>query len=117
MLIVMSCAGLSACVKPIDVRSIVIPKLKAGTLRVTDQEDSAITAAAMNDPDAQPLTDEQLASLQPVRQRGRPAGSGKKIQVTMRFDEDIIAAFKEDGDGWQTRMNDALRQWRLEHQR
>ncbi|GEM_PF-5792399 len=57
------------------------------------------------------------ANLRPVRQRGRPAGSGKKIQVTMRLDEDIIAAFKEDGDGWQTRMNDALRQWRQEHRR
>jgi uncharacterized protein (DUF4415 family) len=94
-----------------------MPKLKAGTIRVTDQEDAAITAAALSDPDAQPLTDEQLANLRPVRPRGRPAGSGKKIQVTMRLDEDIIAAFKEDGDGWQTRMNDALRQWHQEHRR
>lgn len=93
-----------------------MPKLKAGTIRVTDQEDAKITAAALNDPDAPPLTDAQLANLRPARPRGRPAGSGKKVQVTMRLDEDIIAAFKKDGDGWQTRMNDALRQWRQEHQ-
>lgn len=92
-----------------------MPKLKPDTIRVTDQEDAAITAAAFSDPDAQPLTNEQLANLRPARPRGRPAGSGRKVQVTVRFDADLIAAFKEEGDGWQTRMNDALREWRREH--
>jgi len=92
-----------------------MPKLKPGTIRVTDQEDATITAAALYDADALPLSEQQLLDLQPARPRGRPAGSGKKVQITVRFDEDIIAAFKQDGDGWQTRMNDALRQWRQEH--
>lgn len=92
-----------------------MPKLKPGTIVPTEEEDRAITAAALSDPDAQPLTSEQLANLRPLRPRGRPAGSGKKVQVTVRFDEDLIAAFKEEGDGWQTRMNDALREWRREH--
>ena len=42
------------------------------------------------------------------------AGSGRKVQVTMRVDEDVLEAFKNEGEGWQTRMNDALRQWRQE---
>jgi len=92
-----------------------MPKLKSGTIVPNAEEDQVITAAALGDPDAQPLTSEQLATLRPARPRGRPAGSGKKVQVTVRFDEDLIAAFKEEGNGWQTRMNDALRQWRREH--
>ncbi|MBJ7312873.1 BrnA antitoxin family protein [Rugamonas sp. CCM 8940] len=45
------------------------------------------------------------------RRRGRPAGSGTKVSTTIRFDADVLAAFKATGDGWQTRMNDALREW------
>jgi hypothetical protein len=48
----------------------------------TDKEDAVITAAALSDPDAQPLTDEQLTNLRPMHLRGRPAGSGTKVQVT-----------------------------------
>jgi uncharacterized protein (DUF4415 family) len=86
-------------------------------IRPTDAEDAAITAAALSDPDAQPLTDEQLSKLKPMRPRGRPAESGTKVQVTMRFDEEVLDAFKSEGDGWQTRMNRALRQWLQEHRR
>lgn len=32
-----------------------------------------------------------------------------KKQLTLRLDEDIIAFFKEQGKGYQTRMNAALR--------
>lgn len=41
------------------------------------------------------------------RGRGRPA-SGKD-RVTIRLDPDVIAKFKATGDGWQSRMNEALR--------
>lgn len=47
--------------------------------------------------------------------RGRPAGSAAKEQVAIRFDKDVLAAFRADGPGWQTRMNNALRQWLKEH--
>jgi uncharacterized protein (DUF4415 family) len=43
--------------------------------------------------------------------RGRPPGSGSKISTTVRFDADILAAFRAEGPGWQTRMNEALREW------
>ena len=44
------------------------------------------------------------------RRRGRPAGSGTKVSTTIRFDADVLAAFKATGDGWQTRMNDTLKE-------
>lgn len=43
------------------------------------------------------------------RGRGRPAGSDKE-QVTLRLDRDVLAHFRAGGPGWQTRINDALRE-------
>lgn len=42
---------------------------------------------------------------------GRPAGSGGKVSTTIRFDAEVLAAFKATGDGWQTRINDVLKEW------
>lgn len=47
-----------------------------------------------------------------ARRRGRPAGSKQattKEAVKIRLDADVIAALRASGDGWQTRINDALR--------
>jgi uncharacterized protein (DUF4415 family) len=45
------------------------------------------------------------------RRKGRPPGTGRKVATTIRFDRDIVAGFRALGRGWQTRMNDALRDW------
>ncbi len=50
-----------------------------------------------------------------IVKRGRPAGSGNKISTTVRFDSDVIDAFRAGGPGWQTRMNDVLRDWLIKH--
>lgn len=42
-------------------------------------------------------------------QRGRPKADVTKVSTTLRLDPDVIAAFKADGPGWQSRMNAALR--------
>lgn len=51
------------------------------------------------------------AQAEAGKRRGRPAGSGTKISTTIRFDAEVLSAFKATGDGWQTRMNDALKEW------
>jgi uncharacterized protein (DUF4415 family) len=48
------------------------------------------------------------------RSPGRPAGSNKE-STTVRFDRDVLDAFRAGGAGWQTRMNAALREWLKEH--
>ena len=69
------------------------------------------------DEDERPLgKEEMLAGIAVVRKRrGRPAGSGTKEQVAIRLDHDVLAAFRTGGPGWQTRMNDALKDWLRTH--
>jgi uncharacterized protein (DUF4415 family) len=64
------------------------------------------------DEDDRPLTREEMqAGIEAYRrQRGRPIGSDKE-STTIRFDRDVLAAFRAGGPGWQTRMNAALRDW------
>ena len=92
-----------------------MPKLKPGTLVPTPEEDQIITAAALQDPDAVPHTDAEWATVIPLRGRGRPVGSGNKVATNIRLDRDLVEAFKGTGDGWQTRINDALREWAKAH--
>lgn len=44
------------------------------------------------------------------RKPGRPAGTARsdRQQVTLRLPNEVIAYFKKDGPGWQTRAVDAL---------
>jgi uncharacterized protein (DUF4415 family) len=76
------------------------------------------TAADWVDPDDTPdlSTPEWAAKLAatPVR-RGRPRVASRKVSTTIRLDADVVEAFREKGEGWQTRVNAALRDW-LEHQ-
>ena len=78
---------------------------------VTPEEDAEITAAALADPDAQPLTDEQLEQMIPWTEFVRTHG----VRVTTHFDRDLVRAFIATGDGWETRMNAALREWAVQH--
>ena len=91
----------------------------------TPEEDAAITAAALSDPDNPPLTDEEMAGMRPVwdfpdlvailqahGKLGRPPlpEADRKRRVTLHLDPDVLARLKADGKGWQTRANAALRQ-------
>lgn len=42
--------------------------------------------------------------------RGRPRVAKPKV-TTIRLSQDVIDHFKAGGRGWQTRINDALREW------
>ena len=44
-------------------------------------------------------------------QRGRPKLAETKISTTIRLDADIIEKFRAHGPRWQSRINDALREW------
>jgi uncharacterized protein (DUF4415 family) len=93
-----------------------MPKLKAGTIVPTPAEDDVITAAAMADLDAMPFTDAEWEQVKPQVRRGRPLGSGTKTQVTLRLDVEVVEKFRSTGDGWQTRINEVLKNWMQGHE-
>lgn len=78
----------------------------------TDAEDVAINAAASSDPDNQPLTTEQLGQFK--RRPGRPSGSNKEL-VSIRLDSAVLEAFRSGGAGWQTKINEVLKDWAQHH--
>jgi uncharacterized protein (DUF4415 family) len=41
--------------------------------------------------------------------RGRPAGTAKKTQTTVRISNEVLRFFRASGPGWQTRMDEALK--------
>ena len=43
------------------------------------------------------------------RGRGRPAKPERKVNQTLRLDPDVLAAYRDEGSGWQTRINAVLR--------
>lgn len=49
-----------------------------------------------------------------VQRRGAQK-SPTKVPTTIRFDADILAALKASGRGWQTRVNEAMREWVKTH--
>ena len=90
----------------------------------TAQEDAAINKGIAEDPDSPELDDEWFARAKPIWEfpelvailqkhgkLGRPplAGVDQKQRVTLYLDPDILARLKQDGKGWQTRANAALR--------
>ena len=47
-----------------------------------------------------------------ARRPGRPVGSKQAVvkeSIKIRLDADVVAALRDTGDGWQTRINDTLR--------
>lgn len=76
-------------------------RIKADIESTTDEEDARIHAAALADPDNPP-------NRWPKR-IGRPPAAVTKQAITLRIDRETISKFRATGDGWQTRINDALK--------
>lgn len=78
-----------------------------------------ITVSRWTDPDDAPYLDREWFERAEIRENGRliraarPAGRPKKEApkkaVSIRLDADVVAHFREEGPGWQSRINAALR--------
>ena len=44
------------------------------------------------------------------RSRGRPPKADRKVNQTLRLDPDVLEAFRQEGSGWQARINEVLRE-------
>ena len=58
---------------------------------------------------------EGAAALRKSLTRGRPKAESTKLALTVRYDAEVVEAFKATGKGWQTRMNAALKDWLKNH--
>ncbi len=81
------------------------------------------------DDDNPELTDEMVARARPAREvlreqfgeavaaemlkpkGGRPKSAAPKVLLSVRYSPDVIAHFRGTGEGWQARMDSALREW------
>jgi uncharacterized protein (DUF4415 family) len=71
------------------------------------------------------ITDEDMARAvfskggdalpNPARPRGRPRKPDARVQLSVRLSPDVIDHFRATGPGWQTRIDEALREWLEEH--
>jgi uncharacterized protein (DUF4415 family) len=51
-----------------------------------------------------------------LKPRGRPRAEHPKERINIRLSHEVLEYFKSEGDGWQTRIDLALRQFITEHQ-
>jgi uncharacterized protein (DUF4415 family) len=72
--------------------------------------------------DAPELSDEALAQARPmaealpeaaaIEEAIRTRGPAKtKEAISIRLDQDLVARLRATGPGWQSRVNEALREW------
>lgn len=65
--------------------------------------------AKVADADNPPWSEEMLGPA--TRRKGRgPQRTPTKVSTTIRLDADVVAFFRAHGRGYQTQINDALRQ-------
>ncbi len=55
------------------------------------------------------------SALREALSRNHPEMQGAQQALTVRYDAEVIEAFKATGKGWQARMNDALKDWLQTH--
>lgn len=83
------------------------------------QMSNDITESSWIDPDdAPPAGREWFEAADHYRndklvRRGRPKSDNPKKLVSLRIDGDVLDRFRASGPGWQSRINDILRQAKL----
>jgi len=85
-------------------------RTKSGLILPTDAEDAAINRGIAADPDTVEITAELAAKLQPLRRRGRPPVQQPKRITLSHSPHHVRIAIKDSGKGWQTRLNEVLRE-------
>ncbi len=96
-----------------------MPKLKPDHISLTEEEDAAMESALANDPEEQGWV--SVGPLQPVKEvfpelvaaSKRMRGKQKaptKVKVPIRLDAAVVEHFRATGPGWQSRINEILRQ-------
>ena len=99
-----------------------MPALKLGTIFPAEEEEAEINRQAIEDGTLH--TDEELAQFRPaaefaelqpfLKQAGRPKAEITKTPISIRLSAEVVAYFKNTGKGWQTRIDEVLKDY-VEH--
>ena len=66
-------------------------------------------AAPQRGDDFPEIPAELLARMKPSRRGRPPQGEAPKQSIALRVDRDVLAAFRAQGPGWQSRMQATLK--------
>jgi uncharacterized protein (DUF4415 family) len=58
---------------------------------------------------------EALPDALQAKLRGCPKAASTKERITIRLSPDVVGAFRATGQGWQTRVDVAMRDWLKTH--
>jgi uncharacterized protein (DUF4415 family) len=77
--------------------------------RATTLKPPKNTSGKSRDRDNPPWTEDMLGPPRRRRERG-PQKAPTKVLTTIRLDRDVLEYFRSKGSGYQTRINETLRQ-------
>ena len=62
------------------------------------------------------LTEDMLARAT-VNRGGRPRSASNKVLLSVRYSREVVDFFRATGEGWQSRMDGALKEYVAQHSR
>jgi len=74
----------------------------------SDEEDAKIRAGIAEDADTFEATE---ADVKQMKRVGRPPSAITKERITVRLSPEVTTYFRSLGSGWQTRMDEVLRDY------
>jgi uncharacterized protein (DUF4415 family) len=77
--------------------------------RVIDREGEVADLTRLDKAEMKPFT--ALPKPLQAKLRGRPKARVTKERITIRLSPEVVRTFRESGQGWQTRMDAALKEW------
>jgi uncharacterized protein (DUF4415 family) len=79
------------------------------------QKPEHISQADWDAVDSPPLDSSFLATMRPAAEHPDFPPQVKKTPISIRLDESVVSSFRATGRGWQSRVNQILRDWLQEH--
>lgn len=61
------------------------------------------------------LYDKLVAMNAQAKHRGRPKAAVTKELISIRLSAEVVSAFRESGRGWQTKIDNVLKEWLASH--
>jgi len=80
---------------------------------VIDRDGEVADLSRLDKADMKPFT--SLPKSLQAKLKGRPKAAVTKERITIRLSPEVVQTFRATGEGWQTRMDAALKEWLKTH--